>query len=70
MDALIELCIQVFGYVLFNFFGVGLACLLVAMYGAGSDWPGVVNAALLIGTAVCWFVSARGRVRLWREASR
>ncbi|PYE54759.1 hypothetical protein [Deinococcus yavapaiensis] len=70
MDALIDVCIRLFGYLLFNFFGVGLVCLLTAMYGAGIDWPGLVDAALLLGAASCWFVSGRGRVRLWRESAR
>lgn len=70
MDALIEVCIRVFGYVLLNFFGVGLVCLLTALYGAGSGWPGFANGALALAWAACWFVSVRGRVRLWREDAR
>ncbi|PYE53885.1 hypothetical protein [Deinococcus yavapaiensis] len=75
MDALITLTLYVLGWLLYglwkllgNFFGLGATCVLVALYGLGSDWPlaGVIPIAVVALGA--WSVSLHGGLRSWREA--
>lgn len=60
MDALITLTVWLLGSLFASAFGLGLLCLLAALYSVGSGWPPVLPALLLAAWAGLWLHSLRG----------
>ncbi len=63
MDALIDLALRALLLLVSTAFGAGALCLLLALYGAGSDWPAPVSALLAALWAGLWTWSIVGAVR-------
>lgn len=65
LDALITLAVWLLGPLFVSASGLGLLCLLTALYGVGSGWPLIVPALLLAACTGLWLRSLRGA---WRNA--
>lgn len=66
MDALVDLALRALLLVASTPFGAGLLCLLLALYGAGSDWPAPLPALFGAAWAALWVWSTVRLVRGWR----